>query len=124
MKVFLLVKRIFFSNLKYIENAFDFARQSKQFEENELEKSRKGMLKRYFFRILVQTAFFAPDQMDRANHILKDYSSDTYKAVVFGFRYGLFQQIRRFDFLLLFIAKYIQKQESMYKDLKLFRKKA
>jgi glycosyltransferase involved in cell wall biosynthesis len=111
------------SNLKYIENAYQFALDQNDFSTEVLLNWKTKMLKRYFFRILVQANFHSPVTLDSVWNLLKNYSSDIYKALRFDFKYNVFRLLKLYRPALFFVAKYVLKQESMLKDLEMYDKK-
>jgi glycosyltransferase involved in cell wall biosynthesis len=110
-------------NLIYIENAYHFALKKGYFTGKVLNEWRLKMLKRYFFRILVQANFKSSEAILKTWQIIKKYSNEIYHNMRFDYKYLIFKIIKQFNPVLYFVTKYIQKQESIYKDLKFFKKK-
>lgn len=111
------------SNLKFIDNVFNYAIDYESFTEKQLEFWKFKMLKRYFFRILVQVSFMAPEQLAETRQWIRDYSPEIYRAMRFDFKYMSFRIIKNCRPFLYFVTKYIIKQESLLKDIELYKKK-
>jgi glycosyltransferase involved in cell wall biosynthesis len=110
-------------NLKYIENAYHFASKKNLFPIKSLKKWRFQMLKRYFFRVLVEANFHSPELINAIWKIMENHSIEVYQSMRFDYKYLTFKILILFKPALYFVTKYIQKQESMYKDLQSFAKR-
>ncbi len=110
------------SNLKYIENAYQFARVKNHFSAKELLNWRSKMLKRYFFRILVQANFHSPESLDLVWKLIKNYSGKAYKTMRIDFKYRVFRLLKLYRPALYFVTKYVLKQESLLEDMELYNK--
>jgi hypothetical protein len=111
------------ANLKYIENAYSFALNKGHFSQKTLEKWRIEMLKRYFFRILVQANFQSKAQLKEVWKLIKTYSNDMYKTMRYNYKYQVFRVLKAFKPALFFVTKYLLKQESILKDLEFYNKR-
>lgn len=110
------------SNLRYIESAYSFAVAEKHFSSQKLQKWRQKMLKRYFFRILVQASFYSPASLSNIWQLINNYSAKVYIDMRFDYKYLIFRLLKLYHPALLFVTKHLLKQESMLKDLELYRK--
>jgi glycosyltransferase involved in cell wall biosynthesis len=109
-------------NTKFIENAFIFALNKGKFSKIMLEKWRNEMLKRYFFRLLVQANFQSNAQLNEVWQLIKTYSNNIYKNMRLNYKYLIFKVLKAFKPALFFVTKYVLKQESMLKDLNIYFK--
>ena len=111
------------ANLRYIENAYNYALAKNDFSKKELLHWRLKMLKRYFFRVLVQANFYEPLMVKKVWELMKSYSFEVYKSMKFDYKYLFFKVLKIWRPLLLIVTKYVLKQESVLKDLELYKKR-
>ncbi len=109
------------TNLKYIENTYSYAEKTNYFTAKELTNWKLKMLKRYFFRVLVQSSFYSAALEKKVWVLIKNYSSIVYHSIYFDYKYRAFQVLRLYRPALYFVTKHILKQESMLKDLEQYK---
>jgi hypothetical protein len=109
------------SNVKYIESSYEFAVERAEFDEKKLKTWHLKMLKRYFFRILVQASFYMPEKIEKVWQLMKTHYPELYRSMKFDVKYLMFRILKVFRPLLFFVTKYVLKQESVLKDLELYK---
>lgn len=110
------VKR-FLSNVEYIESPYRFALEKQYFSKPVLDRWRRRMLKRYFVQILVRAMMIRNSEQERVIwEYLKTYDADVYRSLRRDIRFQGLKRIMNNRWLVLFVFKYILKQESFFRD--------
>jgi hypothetical protein len=110
------VKR-FLGNVEYIESPYRFALDKQYFSKPVLDRWRRRMLKRYFVQILVRALMLENREQEGAIlAFLKNYDIDVYRSLQRDIRFHGLKLIMRNRVLVLFVFKYILKQESFFRD--------
>jgi glycosyltransferase involved in cell wall biosynthesis len=110
------IKR-YLDNVEYIESPYRFAMEKQYFSKPVLDQWRRRMLKRYFVQILVRALLIENKEQERAIlDFLKTYDVNVYRSLRRDIRFHGLKLIMKNRLLVLFVFKYILKQESFFRD--------